>query len=155
MQLVRSVLSDPALSYHLFACYDLNGERKLDAVQVRRLRGGSRGAARLLPGAAAAAASAAGRLMVQPAACSRLANALCCPHRLQALCQAAGDVIESMLSAAASRDLEDEPQLEVVASLYSDKTAGGCWWPGQGGCVAGPAKAAACESSGAGLSPAD
>ena len=36
MQLVRSVLADPPLTYHLFACYDMTAERKLDAVQVWR-----------------------------------------------------------------------------------------------------------------------
>ena len=34
MQLVRSLLSDPVLTYHLFAAYDLAADRKLDAVQV-------------------------------------------------------------------------------------------------------------------------
>lgn len=34
MQLVRSLLSDPVLTYHLFASYDLAVDRKLDAVQV-------------------------------------------------------------------------------------------------------------------------
>lgn len=50
-----------------------------------------------------------------------------CPRRaaLQALCQAAGDVIDAALAAAASRDPEDDPPLEAVAALYSDKTAGG------------------------------
>jgi len=36
MQLVRQLLADPLLMYHLFATYDLSVERKLDAVQVRR-----------------------------------------------------------------------------------------------------------------------
>lgn len=34
MQLVRSLLGDPVLTYHLFASYDLAVDRKLDAVQV-------------------------------------------------------------------------------------------------------------------------
>ncbi len=34
MQLVRSLLSDPVVTYHLFASYDLAVDRKLDAVQV-------------------------------------------------------------------------------------------------------------------------
>lgn len=43
----------------------------------------------------------------------------------QALCKAAGDVIDSTLSAV-NKDPEDEPPLDMVASLYSDKTAGVC-----------------------------
>lgn len=35
MQLVRQVLADPLLTYHLFSGYDLSAERKLDAVQAR------------------------------------------------------------------------------------------------------------------------
>lgn len=35
MQLVRTLLADRLLAYHLFATYDLAAERKLDAVQVR------------------------------------------------------------------------------------------------------------------------
>lgn len=77
MQLVRSLLSDPVLTYHLFASYDLAVDRKLDAVQ--------------------------------------------------SLCGAANEVIEATLAAAINKDPEDEPPLEVVAALYSDKTAGKDW----------------------------
>lgn len=34
MQLVRQLLADPLLMYHLFANYDLSTELKLNAVQV-------------------------------------------------------------------------------------------------------------------------
>ena len=34
MQLVRQLLADPLVTYHLFASYDLSVERKLDAVQA-------------------------------------------------------------------------------------------------------------------------
>jgi hypothetical protein len=74
MQLVRSLLGDPVLTYHLFASYDLAVDRKLDAVQ--------------------------------------------------SLCGAANEVIQATLTAAANKDPEDEPPLDVVATLYSDKTAG-------------------------------
>ena len=43
---------------------------------------------------------------------------------LQALCRAAGEVVEATLKAV-NKDPEDEPPLDVVAGLYSDKTAGG------------------------------
>ncbi len=43
---------------------------------------------------------------------------------LQSLCGAANEVIEATLAAAANKDPEDEPPLDVVAVLYSDKTAG-------------------------------
>ena len=45
-------------------------------------------------------------------------------HYLQSLCGAANEVIEATLAAAANKDPEDEAPLEVVAALYSDKTAG-------------------------------
>jgi hypothetical protein len=34
MQLVRQLLGDPLLTYHLFRAYDLAPERQLNAVQV-------------------------------------------------------------------------------------------------------------------------
>lgn len=34
MQLVRQLLADPLVTYHLFASYDFSVERKLDAVQA-------------------------------------------------------------------------------------------------------------------------
>ena len=43
---------------------------------------------------------------------------------VQALCRAAGEVVDAMLKAV-NKDPEDEPPLDVVAGLYSDKTAGG------------------------------
>ncbi|KAL4423762.1 hypothetical protein ABPG75_001063 [Micractinium tetrahymenae] len=76
MQLVRTLLADPLLAYHLFATYDLAVERKLDAVQ--------------------------------------------------SLCRAAGEVVDATLKAV-NKDPEDEPPLDVVAVLYSDKTAGKDW----------------------------
>ena len=42
---------------------------------------------------------------------------------VQALCRAAGEVVDAMLKAV-NKDPEDEPLLDVVAGLYSDKTAG-------------------------------
>ena len=36
MQLLRQLLADPLVTYHLFASYDLSVERKLDAVQASR-----------------------------------------------------------------------------------------------------------------------
>ena len=53
------------------------------------------------------------------------------------MCRVAGDVIEGLLKGV-GKDPEDEPLLDVVAGLYSDKTAGGCrahlQQPGMGGC---------------------
>lgn len=48
-----------------------------------------------------------------------------CAHAgcLQSLCRAAGEVVDATLKAV-NKDPEDEPLLEVVAALYSDKTAG-------------------------------
>lgn len=54
----------------------------------------------------------------QPGACCLLL------HVVQALCRAAGEVVDAMLKAV-NKDPEDEPPLDVVAGLYSDKTAGG------------------------------
>lgn len=76
MQLVRQLLGDPLLAYHLFATYDMSVERKLDAVQ--------------------------------------------------ALCRAAGEVVDATFKAV-NKDPEDDPPLDVVAGLYSDKTAGKDW----------------------------
>jgi hypothetical protein len=73
MQLVRQLLGDPVLVYHLFAAFDMAGERKLDAVQ--------------------------------------------------ALCRAAGEVVDATLKAT-NKDPEDDPPLDVVAGLYCDRTAG-------------------------------
>lgn len=42
---------------------------------------------------------------------------------MQALCQAAGDVVDAMLKSV-NKDPEDDPPLEILAGLYSDKTAG-------------------------------
>jgi hypothetical protein len=55
--------------------------------------------------------------------------AACCVC-VQALCRAAGEVVDAMLKAV-NKDPEDEPPLDVVAGLYSDKTAGAwraCGW---------------------------
>ena len=45
-----------------------------------------------------------------------------CPS-LQALCRGAGEVVDATLKAV-NKDPEDDPPLDVVAGLYSDKTAG-------------------------------
>jgi hypothetical protein len=48
-------------------------------------------------------------------------RALCWPA--QALCRAAGEVVDATLKAL-NKDPEDDPPLDVVAGLYCDRTAG-------------------------------
>lgn len=45
------------------------------------------------------------------------------PKRLQALCQAAGEVVDAVVKPL-NKDIEEYPLLDVVAGLYSDKTTG-------------------------------
>lgn len=69
----------------------------------------------------------------------------CVPHErspcllglcVQALCRAAGEVVDATLKAV-NKDPEDDPPLDVVAGLYCDRTAGGervvCLGGGDGG----------------------
>jgi hypothetical protein len=115
MQLVRQLLGDPVLVYHLFAAFDMAGERKLDAVQAS-----AAAPALLLPLRSAA--------LRPPLAC--LLQPRAAPGRawggaglVQALCRAAGEVVDATLKAT-NKDPEDDPPLDVVAGLYCDRTAG-------------------------------
>lgn len=42
---------------------------------------------------------------------------------VQALCRAAGEVVDATLKAT-NKDPEDDPPLDIVAGLYCDRTAG-------------------------------
>ncbi len=55
------------------------------------------------------------------AALSGNQRALC--WAAQALCRAAGEVVDATLKAL-NKDPEDDPPLDVVAGLYCDRTAG-------------------------------
>lgn len=57
------------------------------------------------------------------ARCSEVYASVGCVGCLQSLCRAAGEVVDATLKAV-NKDPEDEPPLDVVAALYSDKTAG-------------------------------
>lgn len=150
MQLLRSILSDPALTYHLFTAYDMAVERKLDAVQVGgvdRKEGGrvAHSTDGCRPHSRCAPPTAQPRL--KPFLHSRAAA-------VQSLCKAAVEVIDATLAAAASRDPEDEPPLDVVAALYSDKTAGGLGLAGRVQATAGRHSGQPATSGAACLAPA-